>query len=342
MKVSGYTARAVGFAVTIAVLAACSSGSQPAFSPAGAGSAFQSGVHGLLVPKSGALHDFGVIRQSHGRSWMTPDKKKKDLLYISDYDESVLDVYSYPKLKMVGQVTGLSNPDGVCNDKKGNIWVDNNTGESLVEYKHGGTSPVKTLSDSNTYPVGCSVDPTTGNLAASNIFTFSGGQGSVAVYTGASGSPTLYQDADLHYVYFVGYDNKGNLFADGENDSGRFEFAELAKGSSTLKTITLSGGSITFPGNIRWDGKNVAVGDQEYQGEEESAIDQTNGAGGKITGVTVEDGSLDIVGFAIQGKVDIGPDAGSAAVEFYKYPAGGSPTKTLTGFEAPYGSAVSK
>ena len=226
----------------------------------------------LGVSKSGALHDVGVIRQSHGHSWMSPDKKKA-LLYVSDYDESVLNVYSYPKLKMVGQITGLSNPDGVCSDKKGNIWVDNNTGANLVEYKHGGTSPIATVSDSNNYPVGCSVDPTTGNLAASNIFTFSGGQGSVAVYKGASGSPTLYTDPDFIYVYFCGYDNKGNLFIDGVNSGFGFEFAELAKGSSSLKTISLSGGTVTFPGNIRWDGKNVAVGDQEYGGQDTSAIE---------------------------------------------------------------------
>ena len=214
MKVSGYAARAVGFATAIGILAACSSGSQSAFSPSGTGMAPQNGVLG--VSKSGALHDVGVSRQSHGHSWMTPDKhkKKKALLYISDYNNSVLDVYSYPALKMVGQVTGLSNPDGLCNDKKGNIWAANNTGSNLAEYKHGGTSPISTVTDSNNYPVSCSVDPVSGNLAASNIFTFSGGQGSVAVYAKAKGSPTLYQDADLHYVYFVGYDNKGNLFAD--------------------------------------------------------------------------------------------------------------------------------
>ena len=340
MKVSGYTARAVGFTAAIAILAACSSGTQQAFSPSGTGMSPLSGVLG--VSKSGALHDVGVSRQSHGHSWMTPDKKKKALLYISDYNNSVLDVYSYPQLKMVGQVTGLTNPDGLCNDKKGNIWAANNTGQSLTEYKHGGTSPINTLADTSEYPVSCSVDPGSGNLAASNIFNFSGGQGSVAVYTGAKGSPTLYQDADLHDVFFVGYDNKGNLFADGENASGRFSFAELAKGSSTLKTITLSGGTITFPGTIRWDGKNVAVGDQEYQGQATSAIDQTNGAGGQITGVTVLSGSVDVVGFTIAKSVAIGPDAGNAEVEFYKYPAGGSPTKTLTGFSAPYGSAISK
>jgi hypothetical protein len=318
MKVSGYTARAVGFTAAIAILAACSSGTQQAFSPSGTGMSPLSGVLG--VSKSGALHDVGVSRQSHGHSWMTPDKKKKALLYISDYNNSVLDVYSYPQLKMVGQVTGLTNPDGLCNDKKGNIWAANNTGQSLTEYKHGGTSPINTLADTSEYPVSCSVDPGSGNLAASNIFNFSGGQGSVAVYTGAKGSPTLYQDSDLHDVFFVGYDNKGNLFADGEDASGRFSFAELAKGSSTLKT----------------------VGDQEYQGQATSAIDQTNGAGGQITGVTVLSGSVDVVGFTIAKSVAIGPDAGNAEVEFYKYPAGGSPTKTLTGFSAPYGSAISK
>ena len=86
-------------------------------------------------------------------------------------------------------ITGLSGPDGICSDKKGDIWVANNLAADVVEYKHGGTSPKATLSDPNVYPVGCSVDPMTGNLAVTNIFTTSGGQGSVAVYAGAAGRP---------------------------------------------------------------------------------------------------------------------------------------------------------
>jgi hypothetical protein len=43
------------------------------------------------------------------------------------------------------------------------------------------------------------------------------------------------------------------------------------------------------------------------------------------------------------GKVVIAPNELKSNVEFYDYPAGGKPTKTLTqGFDSPYGSAISE
>jgi hypothetical protein len=51
-------------------------------------------------------------------------------------------------------------------------------------------------------------------------------------------------------------------------------------------------------------------------------------------------GSSDIVQITIAGNRLIGADAGSAAVEIYPYPLGGSPIQTLTGFSEPIGVTV--
>jgi hypothetical protein len=69
----------------------------------------------------------------------------------------------------------------------------------------------------------------------------------------------------------------------------------------------------------------------------ENAIYQTTGAGGKIVHETpLDSGGGDIVEFWIQGSTVIGPNAleprskyDIGSVGFYKYPAGGEPTKTL-------------
>ncbi|MGB8151469.1 MAG: hypothetical protein WCE97_09795, partial [Candidatus Cybelea sp.] len=61
--------------------------------------------------------------------------------------------------------------------------------------------------------------------------------------------------------YFDGYDNQGNLFADGFNDSG-FELVELPKGSTKFQTITTSN-TVEFPGSVQWDGTYLTVTDQE-------------------------------------------------------------------------------
>jgi hypothetical protein len=339
-----FSAKAIGIATAATILAACSNGAQSSLNPPGLTPSSSSHL-AALVPRSGAVRALPVAgHRTPGRSWMTPDKKKKKkaLLYVSNFSGDTVSVYSYPAGELVGSLTGFDGPDDICNGKGGDVWITNQNATDLVEYAHGGTSPKATLSDPGEYPVGCSVDPRTGNLAVGNILSTGDSPGSVAVYKNARGTPTLYEDTSIPLVLYVGYDNDSNLYIDGLGSSGQFQFAELAKGSSSITNITLSGGTVTSPGNIRWDGKYVAVGDQEYQGQDASEIYQTTGSGGKIVGTTVLGSAEDVAGFCIwKGKVAIAPDAGLNDVFFYKYPAGGAPTKTLTGFDGSFGTAIS-
>ena len=337
---------ALGFFATIAVLAGCSSAYQASPRPSG------------LVNSSGAARRAtGTQYPDLGASWMAPGAGTDDLLYISNYDNDSVVVYSYPQGKLVGTLTGFAEPDGVCADKKGDVWIVNNSdvdGEDAVEYKHGGTKPIATVYDPAEIPVSCSVDPTTGSLAITNIASYGSGPGSMALYTHAKGSAKLYTVPKMDAVYFCGYDDKGDLFVDGRGSDGfQFRFAELPKGKETFVNILLTGGTVLFPGDVVWDGKHVAVGDQQYERvgsppEYDSAIYQTTGAGGKIIGTTVLGGSSDVVGFSIEGKSVIGTDKSPYSypdpdnVAFYNYPAGGKPTKTLNkGFDQPYGVALS-
>ena len=81
------------------------------------------------------------------------------------------------------------------------------------------------------YPVGCSVDGKTGNLAVSNIINNSYGQGNIDVYAKAKGTPKMYTDSGLQKPYFVGYDNKGVLWISGETPSYTSALASMtAKG----------------------------------------------------------------------------------------------------------------
>ena len=222
----------------------------------------------------------------------------------------------------------------------------------ILEYKHGGTKPIATLVDFDEFAVSCSVDPKTGNLAVTNLAAYGSGLGTLAVYKHAKGSARLYSIPKMAAVYFCGYDDKGNLFVDGKGKQGEFQFDELAKGQNSFKNIALKV-TVIFPGDVVWDGKYVAVGDQEYQivpsnGEYDSAIYRTTGAGGKTVGTTVLGDSNDVVGFAIKGKTVIATDLSPYSfsepnnVPFYNYPAGGNPTKILTkGIDQPHGVALS-
>jgi hypothetical protein len=301
----------------------------------------------LAIPSSGAVRAGGIMRPDHGKSWMLPSAASCPyngklppcgLLYVSNYYDD--DVLVFQRGKLSGTLTGFDGPDGLCHDFAGNVWIVNNLGQDIVEYAHGGTTQVNALSDPGEHPLGCAVEPRTGAIAVTNIFTLGSGQGSVAIYHNGSGPPTILTDPNIYYVYFCAYDNERNLYIDGFDTSGHFEFAELPRGKLKFENIALNG-TIYWPGAIQWDGTYVVVGDQMYQDQVESAAYQTTGAGGAIVGTTVFTGAQDIVGFAIKDTSIIGPDANLDVVGLYHYPAGGSPTIELGHFRHPYGVTVS-
>ena len=290
---------------------------------------------GCSVGPQSALTPSGSVPQMGERSWIAPDAKRSDLLYVSDETGSVY-VFSYPKGTPEGTLTGLPDPQGECVDKKGDVFVTTFGGGEILEYAHGGTSPIATLENPGQYMEGCSVDLKSDTLAVINFAPMGGSGGGVSLYAHASGSPTVLTDPNLMLGYQLGYDDKGNLFLDGVNASSKFEFAELPAGSSTFTQISLNV-SIATPGGVQWDGKYVAVGDAKS-----GTVYQTDGAGGKVEGTMTLSDSDGIFQFFIDRKTFIGPNAFSKNAMFWKYPTGGSPTKTLGGFADPFGAVVSR
>ena len=59
----------------------------------------------------------------HGRSWMLPEAKRENLLYVVDEGARDVYVYSYPQRVLVGTL-GFDYPTGDCVDKAGNVWID--------------------------------------------------------------------------------------------------------------------------------------------------------------------------------------------------------------------------
>ena len=257
-------------------------------------------------------------------------------MYVSDETGSVY-VFSYPKGTPKGTLTGIPDPQGECVDRKGDVFITTFGGGEILEYAHGGTTPIATLQNPGEYMEGCSVDRKSDTLAVINFAPTSGsGNGGVSLYAHASGNPTVLTDPSLLLGYQLGYDNSGNLFLDGVNASCQFEFAELPNGSTTFTEISLNA-TIATPGGVQWDGKYVAVGDATG-----GKVYQTNGAGGKVEGTTTLSDSDGIYQFFIERKTFIGPNVFSANAMFWQYPAGGSPTKTLAGFTDPFGAVVSR
>jgi hypothetical protein len=281
---------------------------------------------------------------------MAVGAKRQNLLYISSYDSSQVGfadvfVFTFPGARLRGKLTGFTSPSGLCTDAVGDVFVTDYNVAEIVEYPHGGTVPIATLSDPNAFPLGCAVDPTTGNLAVSNAYGPSGDHGSVAIYARAQGSPRLYSDPNFFSYGFCAFDPSGNLYVDGDNNSLQPVFAELTKGSKGFTDIRLS--KKVKPGSIEWDGRFVAVastGDIIYRL-------RISGSRGEIVGSTTLTGANGLAQFSIWNadgerksalaSVLIGPDYGGVNVRFWSYPAGGKPVKTIPNIEQPVGTALS-
>jgi DNA-binding beta-propeller fold protein YncE len=266
------------------------------------------------------------------------DAASQNLLYVSDTVTSDVYVFSYPKAKLVQTLTGFTDPAGECVDKNGDVFVANTGRNNIVEYAHGGTSPKATLDDPGYFPVGCTVDPTTGNLAVTNESPSSSASGNVVVYLRAKGRPTgNYTDAAMPEPLLCGYDDAGNLFVDGDGQGNAFAFAELRRGAKKLANVTLNQ-DIANPGGVQWDGSHVAVGDQStntiYQFD-------VSGKRGRVAGSTQLGGATQVFQFWIAGARVIGADAYGADVGIWKYPAGGPAVKIIGGLYAPLGVTVS-
>ncbi|HEY2475650.1 MAG TPA: hypothetical protein VGI19_12745 [Candidatus Cybelea sp.] len=191
-----------------------------------------------------------------------PDRRSKatDYEYIINYYGTYASIFDYPKsTQQIGTITNVGG-QGCTNVLYGygkkTFWIvaaDNQIEEFKVPKK-----PIKTLSDSVGAPSSCAMD-TSGDLAV-GILNGSG-SGDVVIYKNASGSGTVYT-TPLASEYSDGYDNNGNLFADGfATSSYSFALVELPKGSSKFETITTSN-TVQFPGSVQWDGTYLTVFDQ--------------------------------------------------------------------------------
>lgn len=315
-------------------------------SPAQLGATGQNTVAQLRhMGGAGVAHPFQLAGANAARSWMAPDAKRSTgLLYVADQGANDVDVYSYPRGELKGTLTGFQTPSGVCSNKAGDVFILNGNGTTVEVYKHGGSSPIRTLNLPGYPEFNCSVDPTTGNLALGVLGGTCGD--CFVVFAAGSGTATVYTPSGQTGLPGCGYDKNGNLFCDAYGAGDAFALYELPKGSSTVKAIPVSGVSGWVAGPMQWDGTDLAVGGSD--GPTLYRI-QLSGSTGSVVGSTSLGGAATVWQFWITRKPTRGlrviaptfinsvPSAG-----YWNYPAGGTATKMITdGLTQPDGAAVS-
>ncbi len=343
MSVLKSSAYALGV-VAVVLFAGCSGGTQSsAFAQAStASSTF------ITVTQPGAPHP------DRRKSWISPDAKRAPrLAFLSDLGTGDIYIFSLPKFTLKGTLTGFSQPQGLCSDSSGNVYVANTEAEQVRKISRTGKL-LATYADSYGFPVGCAFYSATGNLAVADISGISGA-GQVLVFSSGSHTPTVLSNPAQYSYYFVGYGPKGELWTSGRDISGAY--VASACGPATCSTISLSGGTIYFPGPVQWDGvRRKWVLFDEVCEDTAAACSYPVSAKGVLGTPTHYDnyngggvcGMAQGVIAANQLNFVVGSDAScgstKAAIARWHYPAGGDPTNFVTlsnPYSVPGGVAIS-
>jgi hypothetical protein len=270
---------------------------------------------------------------------LVPDARSKAETYEYIFNEygSYASIFDYPTSDQeIGSISG-DGGQGCTNVLYGYgkklFW--NVGGRSQITEYEVPQKSLKTLSVSYSFPSSCAMDAS-GDLAVGILYGTSSGTsgGQVVIFQNASGSGTVYT-TPLDEEFFDGYDNQGNLFADGfTSDRSGFALVELPKGSSEFETITTSN-TVKFPGSVQWDGTYLTVFDQRANATYRYTVSGTKATLKHTISYT---GSSDCAQtWIVKGLVFCG-DAGNDDGEVFKYPAGGSAIAVFTGkFDFPLG-----
>jgi hypothetical protein len=321
-----------GFAVAV-MLAGCG-GSQPPIGAPGS------------MPQNGAID----TQAKHNGSWMLPEAKRKNLLYVSTSGHGIY-AFTYPEGKLVGQLE-TGSADGLCSDGNGNVFVVQFGAQEVLEYSHGSKEPNNTLNDSGNYPWACAIDPTTGNLAVVGGNGVPSDPENVAIFANASGSPTVHTYYTGLFIWCA-YDNQGNLFIT-TGDTYYGSLFELAIGSATLTQIAVDK---MFGDNapLQWDGKYLALEDAPKCCPRHTWSPMTiyqlqiSGSTGTVVNTIALDKSTNrsrVYDYGVQfwiqgGGTVIAPGTHDNEVGLWRYPTGGSPVRKIAVARDIYGVTVS-
>jgi hypothetical protein len=293
------------------------------------------------------------------QSWMqSKAAPAKALLYIADGATDDVFVYDYKTSQLVGTLHGMKQPYGMCVDAQGSVWITDLSAGAVVKYPHGKIVQAKRFATDGR-AVGCSVDPTSGNLAVANVTTSSGG-GSIRVFS--SSGHTDYANPQCYTLEQPGYDSQGNLYVEAYSPSNAVVVCELPHGGNALQPIAVDR-ELTGAGSAMWDGKYITLTEESYQGNSSTAIHQmvaTTSGGLQTVGTTVLTdpchNSIDIWQPFIVGSKNtpVNTQQGDAVVAFdtscqarerskmWAYPASGAPLPdSIFPVKAPDGNAVS-
>jgi hypothetical protein len=270
---------------------------------------------------------------------------KRDLLYVTNSNWTVA-IYRYWQRTYEGDVTDLRGPGGACAAFSGEVFITDPGHGKIYAFAHGGSSPISVLHDSGFVPGACAVAPSSGDVAVANRNHY--GSGDVAVYRHGSGKPVLFHGDGRHGDQFDGcaYDDRGDLLAVSSYHISAWhnDYYYLPRGGKQLALITLPhAGKDWQVQSIQWDGQYWVVGPIDrtlylYSIDHKAHYIGAIGLQGYRTyGATafgpvwIYRRSISSRGTEVVGVTNFySTYGGYSSVEYWDYPAGGSPIGEIT------------
>src|SRR5580700_3137730 len=161
---------------------------------------------------------------------------------------------------MVGQITGLTQPQGITTDKNGDLYVANTNSSNVLVYAPPYTgAPKMTINDPHEFPADVAVS-SGGIVAVTNLCNAPRcglDTGNVKIYAkGSTKSCATVSDSTFNFtrVMFAEFDKNGALYIDGMNGGYQSSFG-LVTGDCHATSITniVPIYTVAFPGGIQID-----------------------------------------------------------------------------------------
>jgi hypothetical protein len=183
-------------------------------------------------------------------SFMNPNAAGKPLLFVSNLDGGVVNIYLQHGSKApVGQVTGLAKPYSIATDSAGNLYVANATSANIQVYAPPYTgAPARTLDDGTYMPFDVAISPR-GVVGVANYClqpSCNVGTGNIVFYAKNSTTPcaTLSDSNTLAYMEYGSFDGKGNFFVNGFDSNRHTVLGEIEGGCNAKRIVILTAGAL--------------------------------------------------------------------------------------------------
>ncbi len=338
-------------ASAIIALAACSGGGSqlPTGSPAGSGGLTQQSHimggarfgHGMLAAATASTKT--RVKQHQFVNVAGINAAGGNQTIVSDYINSAVYIYGGGGNLNATLTSRILNPQGLVIDAAQTLYVANTGKSNVLIFRKPYTNSTR-LNDPGQYPAGIALDKA-GNIGLTNIYSTSGGPGSVSFYRKGASSPCVtISDPNWARVYFGAFDASGNFYIDGQDFRGNTLLGVVSgECSATAIQPLTAANTILFPGGVALSGGNILYTDQ-IASTVYTYVPPSDGSLGSPIATTVMSGAADPVTIAIMkhGQNLWEADAtGRLNAAKYAYTAGGSAIKTIVGsFAEPIGIAV--